>query len=69
MDMMWKTYGKRARDDNKFVENINDVIICLICCIVEHRLHVIRGKDGFAKFDYRARGNTLYNIRDSQALR
>ena len=67
--MMWKTHSKRAWDVNKFGDNINDIIICLICCVIEHQLQVVHGEDGFAKFDYRARGNTLYNIRDSETLK
>ena len=49
-------YGRRVRDDNIFVENVNDVLICTLCRIVEHHLGVTWGKDAFAKFDYRARG-------------
>ena len=57
------------KDDNKFVENINDVVFWLICSVIEHRLGVIRGKDEcIFKFDYRIRGNTIYNILDDQAL-
>ena len=55
---MWITYGGRARKDGKFVENINDVIIYLVCCIVEHRLKVQRGIDTFLKFDNRISGNS-----------
>ena len=55
---MWITYGGRAREDRKFVENINDVIICLVCCIVKHRLKVQRRIDTFLKFDNRASVNS-----------
>ena len=40
--LMWATYATRAKKDSKFIENINDVLICLICCLVEHRLKFIR---------------------------
>ena len=69
MHIMLKIYGKRVRDENKFVGNINDVVICLICYVVEHRLGVIQVKDRFvSKFDYRVCSNTLYNMPDSQAV-
>ena len=54
---MWITYRGKARKDGKFVENLNDVIICLVCCIVEHRLKVQRGIDKFLKFANKASGN------------
>ena len=57
-NLMWITYGGRARKDRKFVENINDVIICLVCCIVEYRLKVQQGIDTFLKFDNKASGNS-----------
>ena len=59
MQLMWVTYGGRAKRDKKFVENINDVLISLMCCVVEHRLKIVRGVDTYIKFDNRARGNTL----------
>ena len=59
MQLMWVTYGGRAKRDKKFVENINDVLISLMCCVVKHRLKILRGVDTYIKFDNRARGNTL----------
>ena len=68
MNLMWKPYGKRVEDDSKFVENVNDVIICVICCVVEHRLGILGGRDVYAHFDNRSRGNTQYDISDIQVL-
>ena len=68
MNLMWKTYGKRVEDDSKFVENVNDVIICLICCVVEHRLGMLWGREVYGHFYYRSRGNIQYNIPDIQVL-
>lgn len=42
----------QAERDRKFVENINDVLISLNCCVVEHRLK----SDTYFKFDNRALG-------------
>ena len=65
---MRKTYSKRVEDDSKFVENVNEVIICLICCVVEHRLGILRGRAVYAHFDNRSRDNTEYDIPDIQVL-
>ena len=59
---MWTTYGGRAKKDKQFAENINDVLISLVCCVVEHRLKIRRGIETYIKFDYRARGNTARYI-------
>ena len=68
MNLMWKTYRKKVEDDSKFVDNVNDVIICIICCVVEHRLGILCGSDVYAHFDNRSRGNTQYDIPDIQVL-
>ena len=68
MNLMWKTYRKKVEDDSKFVDNVNDVIICIICCVVEHWLGILCGSDVYAHFDNRSRGNTQYDIPDIQVL-
>ena len=59
MNFMWITWGPRAKKDTKFIDKINNVLICLLCCVIEHQLHVTRGEKTFTKFDNRARGNTF----------
>ena len=68
LQIMWTTFGGRAKKDPKFAENINGVLICLVCCVVEHRLKILAGVDIFARFDNRARGKRLRlngQLRDS----
>ena len=58
MHFMWVSWGNRAKNDDKFIQNINDVVICLICCVVEHRLRVFisQGDQKGAIYDNKCRG-------------